>query len=135
MVYINHINAMKKIFLLLFLATSIFTGCDEENPDIEEAYIKLLNVKQNSGDPAVYADLSYGNIKCATSPESGVVWSVTPNPTTSSNKVVFATQCYSNSGGNVKLSNVPAKTKIYIKGYTLTSVATLYSQETSITTN
>lgn len=128
---------MKKILLLLFLTTSFFLGCEKDEGEEEVSYIKLLGVKQNSGDPSVYVDLSYGNIPCATSPESGVVWATTTNPTTASNKVVFVTKCYSNSGGNVKISGIPSKTKVYIRGYSLTSgsAGILYSEELNITTN
>lgn len=128
---------MKKILLILFLVTSIISGCEKEEEDEKIPYINLLGVKQNSGDPAVYADLSYGNVPCATSAESGVAWATTNNPTTSSNKVIFVTQCYSNSGGNVKITGIPSKTKVYLRGYSLTSgsAGVLYSPELSITTN
>lgn len=128
---------MKKLLTALLFVALSFTGCEKDDDDQNTPYITLTNLKQDSGDPAVYVNLSYGYIKCHTNtPEAGVVWATSTNPTITNNKVISVSQCYSQTGGNVKLSGVPAKTLIYIRGYSLTSESpgVMYSSEMTITT-
>lgn len=126
---------MKNIIFILLASVSLLACKKDSSENDKPAVLTLEKVGQTLGDPSVYADISYSNLKCASSPETGVVWATKSSPTISDHKVPNFYICPSaGASGNIELKGVSQKTLIYARAYSLTPDGVMYSNELSYTT-
>lgn len=121
---------MKKYLLTVALILPLLiAGCqDDEGNDLPLVVtIKVDNVT-TTGARALS---SYSYVKCTATPERGIVWSTSPEPTIQGGKTSIS-EC--NGGGDFTMTGLTPKTKYYTRAYIVSETGVLYGNELSFTT-
>jgi len=121
-----------KIMAVLITATLLIGSCTKENEDVrldpKLSTSQVDNVTSNSATVYGFIVAAGGGFS-----EKGVVYSLTPTPTTDNNKVEYEGDM-SIAAYPVELKNLNFATKYYVRAYAINSAGTMYGEEFNFTT-
>ncbi len=134
---VNHFHfcTMKKIFLILLAATTIFISCKKDKADVTPSVVLPTLTTTIASSLSITGASSGGNISSegsAAVTARGVVWDIAANPT-----VALATKTIDGAGGgsfSSVITGLAANTTYHVRAYATSSAGTAYGNDITFTT-